>query len=656
MDFALGFGIGSGDERFLRVDIDDGAFDGGGLPGAADFSCLPPGASGADCQFALGSADAGAIIVGISAVGTNLGPDDEIRFNLASVIPAALFEPVAVRVRLYEDPVDAQNGSLATLADNTFSIRLPDGTSFDDFDVEQGVIYFYRVAGCDAMSCSALSAPDAGNAGIEPPPPPVPTATDGTTRNSVVIFWDPVDGADHYEVYRCTTEETSSCGTPFFITDRTSCNDTEAEPGVVYFYRVTSCNEGGCSDFSVADTGFRAEDPPDPPETVVATDGDFTDRVMVEWSAVEDTTRYDLYRCPTNRASSCGPPIGFTSGLTFDDFDGDPLTVYFYRVKACIGERCSAFSSGDDGFRSGRPFEELAQIQLRNGDTGAWLAYQIDGHFVVAERMPALPEDLSWKAVARADFNGDGNPDLLLNDTVTSAWRVYLLAAADGSVIDFVDLEISPATGQTFRGAADVDGDGQADIVFRDDATGAWLAFLSSSGQLEPLDGVTQLLPWTFQGLGDLDGDGVAELLLRHADRQSWQAFSFDAGVVVGASRVKMTRNPDWRFVMMADLTGDGIADVLLRNATSLRWHVYAFDDTGAPVSGGRLLLSPRPIWEFRAVRDLDGNGVLDVVLRNTELGRWYAYLLLPDRMIGESGRLPLIEDLTWESQPAPDH
>ena len=63
-------------------------------------------------------------------------------------------------------------------------------------------------------------------------------------------------GAASYELYRCTTSSTASCGTAIYSGASTSYDDTGAAPGLTYYYRAKACNAAGCSDFSGYDTGY----------------------------------------------------------------------------------------------------------------------------------------------------------------------------------------------------------------------------------------------------------------------------------------------------------------------------------------------------------------------------------------------------------------
>jgi|GEM_PF-162543 len=174
--------------------------------------------------------------------------------------------------------------------------------------------------------------------------PNMVTASDGVFVNRVAVTWNPVRGALTYRVYRCL-DRGNSCGTPIGIRSGTSLNDGKGNPGQVYYYRVKACTASTCSKFSVADSGLRGSVKP---TGVVASDGTHTDRVLITWNAVTGTTLYQVYRC-LDRGNTCGVPIANTTGTRFNDRNGNPGQVYFYRVRACAAGACGMLSVADSG-------------------------------------------------------------------------------------------------------------------------------------------------------------------------------------------------------------------------------------------------------------------------------------------------------------------
>jgi len=127
--------------------------------------------------------------------------------------------------------------------------------------------------------------------------PYVPTnvsASDGTYTDKVQVSWSSASGATNYEVFRATSPSGSKTkiGSP----SSTSFADTSAVSGQEYYYWVRACNTGGCSDFSTSDSGYSRVLPPSIPTNVSASDGTYTDMVVVSWNSVSGATSYEIYR------------------------------------------------------------------------------------------------------------------------------------------------------------------------------------------------------------------------------------------------------------------------------------------------------------------------------------------------------------------------
>ncbi|MCJ7585003.1 MAG: pre-peptidase C-terminal domain-containing protein, partial [Anaerolineales bacterium] len=187
------------------------------------------------------------------------------------------------------------------------------------------------------------------NLGIDrTPTPPAPTgvlASDGTYTDKVLVSWNASSGATSYEVYRATsaTGTKSLLGSP----TGTSFDDTTATPAVTYYYWVKACSGANCSDFSAYDTGRRKK--LSAPTNVQASDGTYTDKVLVTWNASSGAPYYKVYRATS--ATGTKNLLGSPTGTPFDDATATPAVTYTYWVKACSGTKCSGFSAYNTGWR-----------------------------------------------------------------------------------------------------------------------------------------------------------------------------------------------------------------------------------------------------------------------------------------------------------------
>lgn len=151
-----------------------------------------------------------------------------------------------------------------------------------------------------------------------------------------------------------------------------------------------------------------------------------------------------------------------------------------------------------------------------------------DGTFVAAE-LDGLEPRSFLEAVAIADFDGDGRPELALAGSdlrgSSELGAVDLLAATEDRRWSRLQLPWDQETGRpTALAAGDADGDGDLDLVALS-STGAVIGYVNADGALQPGAGLTsdeagRGCRGYHAQLADLDGDGTEELLAGFAGEE----------------------------------------------------------------------------------------------------------------------------------------
>jgi fibronectin type 3 domain-containing protein len=218
----------------------------------------------------------------------------------------------------------------------------PAASPYNDTSGTPGASYYYWVKTCTATLCSDFSASDTGWRKLTAPTGLA--ASDGAYTDKVTLSWTASAGATSYQVYRATSATGAKAGPA--TTAATFTNDTTATPGVTYYYFVKACRGANCSDFSVYDTGWRNLAPP---TNVQASDGTFTDKVQITWTASLGATSYKLYRAAS--VDGAKTLLGSTTSTTANDTSATPGATYYYWVTACRGTVCSDYSVYDTGRR-----------------------------------------------------------------------------------------------------------------------------------------------------------------------------------------------------------------------------------------------------------------------------------------------------------------
>jgi len=92
--------------------------------------------------------------------------------------------------------------------------------------------------------------------------------------------------------------------------------------------------------------------PPPAPENISASQGDFTDKVVVNWGAVDGADKYQVWRNDSDDSSSATAISIALSEATFTDMTGDVNIDYYYWVKGENTNGWSGFSESALGFRT----------------------------------------------------------------------------------------------------------------------------------------------------------------------------------------------------------------------------------------------------------------------------------------------------------------
>jgi Ca2+-binding RTX toxin-like protein len=222
-----------------------------------------------------------------------------------------------------------------------------------------------------------------------------------------------------------------------------------------------------------------------------------------------------------------------------------------------------------------------------NGETAIWL---LDGPTApLLAGSGTLPTAIGteWTIQDTADFDGDGKDDVLWrrDDGLIGIWRM------NGPNVAGVG--IPAAVGEEWRvaGTGDTDGDGKADIVWRNQNTGdvfVWrmngVGFASSGTGF--VTGVG--LDWSVAAVADLDGDAKADLVWRNNVTGAVHGWLMNGSAIASAGYIGAA-DLGWHIVGAGDFNGDARADLMWARAdgTTAVWTLSGLTQTSATLTPG---------------------------------------------------------------------
>jgi len=238
--------------------------------------------------------------------------------------------------------------------------------------------------------------------------------------------------------------------------------------------------------------------------------------------------------------------------------------------------------------------------------------------------------EIRFEQPAHNDFNGDGISDILWRNDATGNITDWL-GTANGGFVGNTDAAWNNASSNWhIVGTGDFNGDGRVDILWQstDGEVTNWLGKANGGfqGNITNADNHVDS-SWKVAATGDFNGDGRTDILWQNIDGTITDWLAQANGSFVGnLSNANNHVDAGWQVAGTGDFNGDGIDDILWRNTSSGNVTDWLGQPNGGFVGNTDAAWNNASLsWHIVGVGDFNGDGRADILWRSDagEITNW---------------------------------
>jgi hypothetical protein len=249
------------------------------------------------------------------------------------------------------------------------------------------------------------------------------------------------------------------------------------------------------------------------------------------------------------------------------------------------------------------------------GGRACGIADQADNARALRQTMPVVA-NYRTTAVSdttrrpRNDFDGDGRSDIGLWNAAGGYFAYWRMNGGTylGAVAQLLGVGLEPVS------TGHVGGTAQTDLLMVRPLDRTMLQYIANNGPLVQNTVGNYDNTWTVAGQGDIDGDGLADIFWRQQDSGYFAYWLMHGAVYTGGQNY--TPPATYQIAAIDDFNGDGIVDIVWNDPGSRIMSMWLSTGSGFSVSQ---IGQYGAEWRLIGSADVTGDGKADLLWRNTD-------------------------------------